>query len=85
VLLGGGDEGGKWITSTNHKEIGTLYFIAGIWGGLVGTSIRVLIRIELAVPGRFLGEQVYNTIVTAHAFLIIFFLVMPVFMGGFGN
>lgn len=75
----------RWLTSTNHKEIGTLYFIIGIWGGLVGTTIRVLIRTELAVPGSFLGEQVYNTVVTAHAFLIIFFLVMPVFMGGFGN
>ena len=51
----------------------------------MGTTMRVLIRTELAVPGSFLGEQVYNTIVTAHAFLIIFFLVMPVFMGGFGN
>ena len=76
---------GDWITSTNHKQIGRLYFILGIWGGLLGTTIRVLIRTELASPGRFLGEQVYNTVVTAHAFLIIFFLVMPVFMGGFGN
>jgi cytochrome c oxidase subunit 1 len=47
--------------------------------------MRVLIRTELAVSGSFLGEQVYNTIVTAHAFLMIFFLVIPVFMGGFGN
>ena len=74
-----------WFLSTNHKQIGTLYFILGIWGGLVGTSMRVLIRTELAVPGSFLGEQAYNTVVTAHAFLMIFFLVMPVFMGGFGN
>ena len=57
----------------------------GIWGGMVGTSISVLIRTELAVPGCFLGEQAYNTVVTAHAFLIIFFLVIPVFIGGFGN
>lgn len=78
----------RWLYSTSHKDIGILYLGFGMLSAMIGTGMSVIIRMELSNGNSqfFHGNnQAFNVIISGHALLMIFFFIMPVWMGAFGN
>jgi cytochrome c oxidase subunit 1 len=78
----------RWLYSTNHKDIGTMYLIFAITAGCLGAIFSIVFRMELQHPGdQILGgdHQLFNVLVTAHGLTMVFFVIMPAMIGGFGN
>ena len=78
----------RWLYSTNHKDIGTMYLVFAVIMGVVGAALSILMRIELTAPGMQIfvdNPHYFNVFTTAHGLIMVFFFVMPAFIGGMGN
>ncbi len=78
----------KWLYTINHKKLGLSYFVYALITAIMGSYLATCIRLEMAYPGSpfFNGDSLkYLQVMTAHALIMIFFVVVPIFFGGFAN
>jgi len=76
----------KLTTNTNHLCIGFLYIVYGLIGGVFGYALSLILRMELTLPGFVLCSSLqYNSVISFHGLFMIFFMIMPILIGGFGN
>ncbi|MGZ8200054.1 MAG: cbb3-type cytochrome c oxidase subunit I, partial [Methylosarcina sp.] len=72
----------RWVITTNHKDIGTLYLVFALAMFFVGGAMAMIIRAELFEPGmQFVNPQFFNSMTTMHALVMVFGAVMPAFVG----
>ena len=77
----------RWVYSTNHKDIGTMYLVFALVAGIIGGLLSIAMRAELMEPGLqiFGNPEVFNMLVSYHGLIMIFFTLMPALIGGYGN
>ncbi|MEJ2309198.1 MAG: cytochrome c oxidase subunit I [Gammaproteobacteria bacterium] len=72
----------RWVRTTNHKDIGTLYLLFSLLMFMIGGAMAMVIRLELFQPGmQFVDPQFFNSMTTMHALIMVFGAVMPAFVG----
>nr|QBF03694.1 cytochrome c oxidase subunit I [Echinostoma sp. JM-2019] len=75
-----------WLFTLDHKRVGLIYMVIGVWGGFMGLSLSILVRLNFLDPyDNLVSPEIYNYVVTSHGIVMIFFFLMPVLIGGFGN
>lgn len=78
----------EWVLSTNHRRIAVLYFFFVLLSGFTGLVLATIIRLELAYPGQFFltnNAERYLTTISLHGVVMVFFMIIPVLFGAFGN